>query len=131
MGIKLGMSLKRTAECVFAILLIAAVAFVTTGAGSAPARIAISGAGSIFDANFFNVAFTAYAKHHPVTVNYQAIGSGAGITLGQNCQVDFWASDVPMIQSELAADKCGRVSSTSRRTFACSISAGGIAGGGQ
>jgi phosphate transport system substrate-binding protein len=71
--------------------------------------ITISGAGSTFDANFFSVAFAAYSKHHPVNVAYQAVGSGSGITLGQNCQVDFWASDVPMIQSEMAADKCGKV----------------------
>jgi phosphate transport system substrate-binding protein len=52
---------------------------------------------------FFSKAFSVYASSHPVEVNYQAIGSGAGIKQLTIQTLDFAASDVPMSASELAA----------------------------
>lgn len=63
----------------------------------------ITGAGSTFDLPFFSKAFAVYQKNHHVTVNYQPVGSGAGIQQFTNKTVDFGASDVPMDSSELPA----------------------------
>ena len=64
----------------------------------------IVGAGSSFDYPFFSRAFYQYSEvHNDVTVDYQSIGSGAGIQQFTAKTVDFGASDVPMNAKELAA----------------------------
>jgi phosphate transport system substrate-binding protein len=65
--------------------------------------VRLVGAGSTFDYPFFNLAFAQYAKSHPVSVNYQSIGSGGGIKQYSAGTVDFGATDVPMNADELAA----------------------------
>jgi phosphate transport system substrate-binding protein len=69
-----------------------------TASHAAPARgtVALTGAGSSFDYPFFDKAFQEYQKSHSVTINYQSIGSGAGIQQFTAKTVDFGASDVPM-----------------------------------
>jgi phosphate transport system substrate-binding protein len=63
----------------------------------------LTGAGSTFVEPVFTKAFYAYSAKNPaVTVNYQAVGSGAGITAFQGGTVNFGASDVPMSASDLA-----------------------------
>ena len=43
--------------------------------------VQLTGAGSMFDAPFFSLAFPAYQQAHPgVAVSYTAVGSSAGIT---------------------------------------------------
>ncbi|HKW44024.1 MAG TPA: phosphate ABC transporter substrate-binding protein PstS [Candidatus Eremiobacteraceae bacterium] len=62
------------------------------------------GAGSSFDYPFFSRAFFQYSEaHNGVSVDYQSIGSGAGIQQFTAKTVDFGASDVPMNAKELAA----------------------------
>jgi phosphate transport system substrate-binding protein len=62
------------------------------------------GAGSSFDYPFFSRAFYQYSEvHNDVSVDYQSIGSGAGIQQFTAKTVDFGASDVPMNSKELAA----------------------------
>ncbi len=64
----------------------------------------LSGAGSTFDAPFFDLAFARYHHAHPaVTVNYSAVGSSAGIAALTAQHADFGASDVPMTAAEQAA----------------------------
>ncbi len=64
----------------------------------------LTGAGATFPGPFYLKAFADYSALYPqVTVNYQAIGSGAGIKQFQAKTVDFGASDVPMTASEIAA----------------------------
>lgn len=64
----------------------------------------LTGAGATFPEPFLTRAFYAYTQAHPkVTVNYQAVGSGAGIQQFTKGTVDFGASDVPMTASEIAA----------------------------
>jgi phosphate transport system substrate-binding protein len=64
----------------------------------------LTGAGSTFVEPFFQKAFYEYTQQHStVTVNYQGVGSGAGIKQFASNLVDFGASDVPMKSSELAA----------------------------
>jgi phosphate transport system substrate-binding protein len=74
-----------------------------------PARadVSLTGAGSSFDYPFFDKAFSEYGRG--VSVNYQPIGSGAGIQQFTARTVDFGATDVPMNPvSELpAAVKAG------------------------
>lgn len=78
---------------------------------AAPARSGVSlvGAGSTFDFPFFDKAFSVYKTKARVSVNYQPIGSGAGIQQFTQKLVDFGATDVPMNPtSELpAAVKAG------------------------
>lgn len=77
----------------------------TGGAGvPTPPPASLTGAGATFPYPFYNAAFYAYhLKFSQVTVNYQSVGSGAGIQQLTKKTVDFGASDVPMSASELAA----------------------------
>lgn len=64
----------------------------------------LTGAGATFPEPFYTKAFYAYSQKYPnVTVNYQAVGSGAGIQQFTNGTVDFGASDVPMTTTELTS----------------------------
>ena len=82
----------------------------TTAAAASSTDMTLTGAGSTFDAPFFDLAFARYHQQHPgVTVNYAAVGSGAGITAFSAKQADFGASDVPMTAAEQAAAKGGQV----------------------
>src|SRR3989440_8001267 len=76
----------------------------TGGAGvPTPPAASLTGAGATFPAPFYSAAFYAYnQKFSQVTVNYQAVGSGAGIQQLTARTVDFGASDVPMSATELA-----------------------------
>jgi phosphate transport system substrate-binding protein len=70
---------------------------VDVGSGS------LTGAGATFPAPFYTKAFFDYSAKYPaVTVNYQAIGSGGGISAFQKGTVDFGASDVPMSAADQA-----------------------------
>ncbi len=61
------------------------------------------GAGATFPAPFYQKAFHDYqAKYPRVTVIYQALSSGAGISAFQKGTVDFGASDVPMTDVDQA-----------------------------
>jgi phosphate transport system substrate-binding protein len=63
----------------------------------------LNSSGSTFVQPFFNAAFFAYTGKNPgLKINYQGVGSGAGISAFQAGTVDFAASDVPMTSSELA-----------------------------
>ncbi len=74
------------------------------GGGPRPPAAALTGAGATFPAPFYTAAFYAYnQKFSQVTVNYQAIGSGAGIQQLTKKTVDFGASDVPLKTSEADA----------------------------
>jgi len=82
----------------------------TTAAAASSTDITLTGAGSTFDAPFFDLAFARYHQQHPgVTVNYADVGSGAGITAFSAKQADFGASDVPMTAAEQATAKGGQV----------------------
>src|SRR3982074_1192803 len=64
----------------------------------------LTGAGATFPAPFYQKAFYDYtAKYPQVTVNYQPVGSGAGIQQFIKKTVDFGASDVPMAASDITS----------------------------
>jgi phosphate transport system substrate-binding protein len=63
----------------------------------------LNASGSTFVQPFFNNAFFAYhGLNQGLQVNYQGVGSGAGITAFEAGTVAFAASDVPMSTSDLA-----------------------------
>jgi phosphate transport system substrate-binding protein len=73
-------------------------------AGAAGGEITLTGAGSSFDNPLFSKAFSEYTKQHPdIRVNYQSVGSGAGIKQLTEKTVDFGATDAPMTDEQLAA----------------------------
>jgi phosphate transport system substrate-binding protein len=77
-----------------------------TGGSTAPTPPAASltGAGATFPQPFYDAARFAYnQKFSQVSVNYQGVGSGAGIQQLTKKIVDFGASDVPLKDSEAAA----------------------------
>lgn len=77
----------------------------TGGAGPpAPPAASLIGTGATFPAPFYDAGRFAYnQKFSQVTINYNALGSGAGISQLTKKVVDFGASDVPMNATELTA----------------------------
>lgn len=66
----------------------------------------INGAGATFPNPIYQQWFGEYKKAHPdVEVNYQSLGSGAGIRQLTEGTVDFGASDAPMTDEQLKALK--------------------------
>jgi len=64
----------------------------------------INGAGATFPTPIYSKWFDEYHKLHPnVAINYQSVGSGAGIRQLTNQTVFFGASDGPMTDEQLAA----------------------------
>ena len=92
----------------------------SAGASQSPVDVGsgnITGAGATFPAPFYQKAFYDYAAKYPqVTINYQPVGSGAGIQQFIKQTVDFGASDVPMSAAEITsaggADKLVQVPTT-------------------
>jgi len=82
-----------------------------------PPAASLTGAGATFPQPFYDAGRFAYnQKFSQVTVNYQGVGSGAGIQQLTKKTVDFGASDVPLKASEAAAmggsDKVVQIAST-------------------
>jgi len=74
----------------------------------ASAPITLQGAGATFPKPLYDVWFQTYTEKYPhVQFNYQAIGSGGGITQITQQTVDFGASDAPMQDAELAKTPAG------------------------
>src|SRR5277367_3894943 len=76
----------------------------------ASAAMTLQGTGATFPAPLYERWFREYNQMHPdVEINYQALGSGAGIKQFQQGLVDFGASDAAMTDEEMAAVKNGAV----------------------
>jgi len=70
--------------------------------GGSGTKITLNGAGATFPNPMYSKWFSEYNKLHPeVQVNYQSIGSGAGIRQVTEGTVDFGASDMPMTDDQL------------------------------
>ncbi|WPB58707.1 phosphate ABC transporter substrate-binding protein PstS [Xylophilus sp. GOD-11R] len=80
--------------------LAAAAAF---GAVSAQAQTEATGAGASFPAPLYSKWASDYNKSTSVRINYQSVGSGAGLKQIEAKTVDFGASDMPLKDEELAA----------------------------
>ena len=81
----------------------AVVSVMITGAAAAQN---LNAAGSTFVNPIMTRWTTEYAKAHPsVKINYQSLGSGAGIRQASDGTVDFGASDAIMTDSQLSSAK--------------------------
>ena len=64
----------------------------------------VTGAGASFPAPVYAKWADAYNKATGVRINYQSVGSGAGMRQIRGKTVDFGASDAPLSDTELAKD---------------------------
>ena len=89
--------MKRIFCLLFALAMLATSAFAAT---------TLVGAGATFPNPIYSKWFSEYHKLHPdIEVNYQSVGSGAGIRQLLAGTVDFGASDGPMTDAQLAESK--------------------------
>ena len=89
---------------------VAVVAVVTTGAASARSSSgSISGAGSTFVAPLVSLWQGPVQQATGVTLNYNGIGSGGGVSAITNKQVDFGASDAPLSQFSPTCTTCVQI----------------------
>ena len=80
--------------------------FALISAGSLALAQDITGAGATFPYPIYSKWFSEYSAAHPgVKINYQSIGSGAGIRQVTAGTVDFGAADVPMTDDQLSSSK--------------------------
>jgi len=80
------------------------------GVSVSTAAVLINGAGATFPNPMYSKWFFEYNKLHPdVQINYQSLGSGAGIQQVTEGTVDFGATDGPMNDDQIKAfrDKRG------------------------
>jgi phosphate transport system substrate-binding protein len=85
-----------------------ALKFVLAASGSALFAGAVSaqditGAGATFPAPLYSKWASEYNKSTGVKINYQSVGSGAGLRQIEAKTVDFGASDMPLKDEELKA----------------------------
>src|SRR6187431_3233451 len=64
----------------------------------------VTGAGATFPAPLYAKWAEAYNKASGARINYQSVGSGAGLKQIRSKTVDFGASDMPLKDDELAKD---------------------------
>ncbi len=84
--------MTRTLKLLLCALLMCATAFAQS----------LNGAGATFPNPIYQKWFTQYSSAHNVQINYQSLGSGAGIRQMIAGTVDFGASDGPMTDEQLA-----------------------------
>ena len=84
----------RTAAAGFTLSLIAATTFAQD----------VTGAGATFPAPLYAKWADAYNKATGARINYQSVGSGAGLRQIRGKTVDFGASDMPLTDADLTKD---------------------------
>ncbi len=78
----------------------------TAAPSPAPDAVMLSATGATFPYPIYSKWFSDYNKLHPdVEINYQSLGSGAGIRQLLSGTVDFGASDAPMMDEQLGQAK--------------------------
>jgi phosphate transport system substrate-binding protein len=88
---------------------ITAIGLLAAAPTAAFANTTINGAGATFPAPIYQRWFADYAKETGKRVNYQSVGSGAGVRQFIAGTVNFGASDEPIKASEAAKVKRGVV----------------------
>src|SRR6266699_3170877 len=100
-------SIGRTLLLCGAAAMVAAACGSSTGGSPSGSPVDVGqgslvGAGATFPGPFYTKAFADYSAQYPaVAVNYQPVGSGAGIQQFIKKTVDFGASDVPMAAADI------------------------------
>ncbi|MGA7158918.1 MAG: phosphate ABC transporter substrate-binding protein PstS [Acidobacteriaceae bacterium] len=97
-----------------AVMLASALMLVPLGCkskpGSSTEEVHMTGAGGTFPNPIYQKWFAEYGAAHPgVQINYQSVGSGAGIRQVSQGIVDFGASDGPMTDKQLAAAAANKI----------------------
>ena len=85
------------------IVQVLAVTVAAVGFSSAWAQTEATGAGASFPAPLYSKWASDYYKATGVKINYQSVGSGAGLKQIEARTVDFGASDAPLKDEELKA----------------------------
>ncbi len=83
---------------------LAVASFVMATAGFHASAQDVTGAGATFPAPLYAKWADAYHKTSGAKINYQSVGSGAGIRQIKGKTVDFGASDMPLSDADLAKD---------------------------
>lgn len=93
----------------FSLLLLAGLVLTTASCGSRSSNaVKLEGAGASFPAPLYNKWFKAYNAAHPeIQIDYQSVGSGAGVKAIQDKTVDFGASDAAMTPEEIEKVEAG------------------------
>jgi phosphate transport system substrate-binding protein len=82
----------------------------SSGGATCPSTKTLNGAGSTFDGPLFSKLFTVYPTAQcGANVNYQLIGSGAGINDLLSQIVDFGATDAPMTDAQMQKSPNGPI----------------------
>jgi phosphate transport system substrate-binding protein len=82
----------------------ATLAFALAASSTLASAQEVTGAGATFPAPLYAKWADAYNKATGVKVNYQSVGSGAGLRQIRGKTVDFGASDMPLTDEELVKD---------------------------
>ncbi len=103
---------RRAAAGVAAVGILLAGAACSSSSSSAASSVSgsstINGAGSTFAAPMYQQWAGQYKSSHSVQINYQAIGSGGGISEFTQGVVNFGATDAPMTGTEQASAQAGQ-----------------------
>jgi phosphate transport system substrate-binding protein len=92
---------KSGALAVFALLLCGAVS--SGRAETAQPQLWLRGAGATFPAPLYDAWIKAYLKQNPgLSITYDAVGSGEGISRFITGSVDFGGSDAPLTDAQIA-----------------------------
>ncbi len=78
-------------------------------AAASSGSVDLTGAGATFPYPIYRKWFSDYAAATGIRINYQSLGSGAGIRQLSEQTVDFGATDAPMSDEELAKAKGGPI----------------------
>ncbi|MGA2066048.1 MAG: phosphate ABC transporter substrate-binding protein PstS [Thermoguttaceae bacterium] len=90
------------------LVVLSAVSCNSRSGGDATDRVRLQGAGASFPAPLYNKWFKSYHDAHSnVEIDYQSVGSGAGVKAVQDKTVDFGASDAAMTAEEMAKVEAG------------------------
>src|ERR1700756_2321461 len=102
--------LVRITLVVAAAAAVAALAVTTAGVASAKSSAAtVNGAGSSFVAPLVNKWIAPVKSSLGITLNYNAVGSGGGVSAITTKQVDFGASDAPLKQFNPTCTTCVQI----------------------
>jgi phosphate transport system substrate-binding protein len=102
--------MKITVGIVLSMALLLCTSLAVRNYASAADSVTLQGTGATFPAPLYQKWFAEYNQLHPeVQVNYQALGSGAGVKQFQQGLVNFGASDAAMTDDEMKAVKDGVV----------------------